>query len=323
IDSASTAPQIAEFELYNASGSPAPGSSASSASSVTPPVSQTVRYEAESAYLYRGIVDNIHSGYSGSGFADYENVNESYAEWTVTVPSAGQATATFRFANGTTTNRPMAISVNGAMVNSSLDFNGTGGWASWATQSMTLTLTAGTNVIRAASTTANGGPNVDYLEITTSGSAPSSSASSVAVSSVGSSTPQQPSSSSAPSSSVSSAPNNPSSSSSSTPGGEWVLGTNLAGNAGADGSSKGGGTSYGNVTDGNLGTYWPPSSTSGQRISIKGLSGSFNTVIIRELNNATTSWRLVNNDNGTVLASGTSLGSERVITGFGTISASK
>lgn len=198
IDSASTAPQIAEFELYNASGSPAPGSSASSVSSVTPPVSQTVRYEAESAYLYRGIVDNIHSGYSGSGFADYENVNESYAEWTVTVPSAGQATATFRFANGTTTNRPMAISVNGAMVNSSLDFNGTGGWASWATQSMTLTLSAGTNVIRAASTTANGGPNVDYLEITTSGSAPSSSASSVAVSSVGSSTPQQPSSSSTP-----------------------------------------------------------------------------------------------------------------------------
>src|SRR5690606_1569343 len=80
---------------------------------------------------------------------------------------------------------------------------------------------------------------------------------------------------------------------------------------------------YGNVTDGKPGTYWSPSSTSGQSISIKGLSGSFNTVIIRELNNATTSWRPVNNDNGTVLASGTSLSSERVITGFGTISASK
>ncbi len=208
IDSASSAPQIAEFEMYNATGSvPAsstPATSASSASSVTPPpasssansstapVGETVRYEAESAYLYRGIVDNIHNGYSGSGFADYENVSESYGEWTVTVPSAGQVTATFRFANGTTANRPMAISVNGNLVNSSMDFNGTGGWASWATQSLILTLNAGTNVIRAASTTSNGGPNVDYLEITTSGGVPSSSASSVAVSSA----PQQPSSSS-------------------------------------------------------------------------------------------------------------------------------
>ncbi|MGM8225153.1 pectate trisaccharide-lyase [Cellvibrio sp. ARAG 10.3] len=307
IDSANSAPQIAEFEMYNASGS-VPASSASSASSATPlpssssvsssapPINETVRYEAESAYLYRGTVDNIHSGYSGTGFADYENVSDSYGEWTVNVPSAGQVTATFRFANGTTVNRPMAISVNGNVVNSGLAFSGTGGWASWATQSITLTLNAGTNVIRAASTTANGGPNVDYLEITTTGSAPASSASSTPVSSASSSSAPEPE--------------------------PVVLGSNVAAGAAADGSSKGNGTSYGSVTDGNLGTYWSPSSTSGQRVSVKGLSGTFNTVIIRELNNATTSWRIVNNDNGAVLASGSSLGSERVIS-IGSVSASK
>ena len=136
--------------------------------------------------------------------------------------------------------------------------------------------------------------------------------------------PGQPGSSSS-SSSVSSALGNSSSnsSSSSDAGGPLVLGTNLAGGAGADGSSKGSGTSYGNVTDGNLSTYWSPGSSSGQRISIKGLSGSFNAVIIRELNNVTTSWRLVNNDNGDVLAYGNSLGNERIITGFGTIAVSK
>lgn len=283
-------------------GSPASSSSAAAVSSTAPvasssssaPVSaETARYEAESAYLFRGVVDNIHNGYSGSGFADYENVSESYAEWTVNAPVAGQATATFRFANGTTTNRPMAISVNGNVINSSLAFNGTGGWASWATQTITVTLNAGTNVIRAASASTSGGPNVDYLEITTAGSAPASSSSAAAVSSA-------------------------------APEPEPVeLGNNIAAGAGADGSSKGNGTSYGSVSDGNLSTYWSPASTSGERVSVKGLSGSFNTVIIRELNNATTSWRLVNNDNGAVLASGSSLGNERVISGFGSVSASK
>ncbi|HSX64962.1 MAG TPA: hypothetical protein VLF15_09550, partial [Pseudoxanthomonas sp.] len=35
-------------------------------------------------------------------------------------------------------------------------------------------------------------------------------------------------------------------------------GTNLSLGAGSDGSSKASGTSYGNVLDGNIGTYWSP-----------------------------------------------------------------
>ena len=37
---------------------------------------------------------------------------------------------------------------------------------------------------------------------------------------------------------------------------------------GADGSSKAGGTSYGNVKDGNAGTYWAPGSATGY-VSVK------------------------------------------------------
>lgn len=288
----------------SSSSSSAPASSASSApvsssSSSTPATGGTQTLQAENAYIDRGTVDNIHSGYTGAGFVDYENVTGSYVEWTVTGVPAGQATATFRYANGTTTNRAMSITVNGQVVNSSLAFNGTGAWANWAEQSMTLNLSAGTNVIRATAVTSSGGPNLDYLELTTAAasSAPASSSSSAAPVS---------------SSSASSAPNQ-------EPG---ELGPNIADDADADGSSKGGGTSYGNVTDGNLSSYWSPSSSSGQRVSVKGLSGSFNTVIIRELNNATTSWRLVNNDNGQLLASGSTLGSAGVIT-FASVSASK
>lgn len=288
----------------SSSSSSVPASSSSStpvssSSSSTPASGGTQTLQAESAYIDRGVVDNIHSGYTGAGFVDYENVAGSYVEWTVHGVPAGQATAKFRFANGTTTNRAMSIAVNGQVVNSSLAFNGTGAWANWAEQSMALTLNAGTNVIRATAVTSSGGPNLDYLELTTAAasSAPTSSSSSAAPVS---------------SSSASSAPNQ-------EPG---ELGPNIADDAAADGSSKGGGTSYGNVTDGNLSSYWSPSSSSGQRVSVKGLSGSFNTVIIRELNNATTSWRLVNNDNGQVLASGSSLGSARVIS-FASVSASK
>ena len=95
------------------------------------------------------------------------------------------------------------------------------------------------------------------------------------------------------------------------------LGPNLALGAGADGSSKGGGSSYGNVIDGNLSSYWQPSGTNNERIGVKNIGASFNTVIIRELNGTTTSWRLEDHDTGTVFASGSSLGSERIISGFG------
>ncbi|MFY1704909.1 cellulose-binding protein [Micromonospora sp. WMMA1923] len=87
--------------------------------------------------------------------------------------------------------------------------------------------------------------------------------------------------------------------------------TNLSLGAGSDGSSKASGTSYGNVLDGNMGTWWSPSGSTG-RISIKwGAATTVASVNIREAAGAVGvigSWRLVNNDNGAVLASGTGAG---------------
>jgi pectate lyase len=88
-------------------------------------------------------------------------------------------------------------------------------------------------------------------------------------------------------------------------------GNNLSLGAGADGSSKGGGTSYGNVIDGNTGSYWSPSGSTG-RISVKWSSATtVSRAVIREASGATGvigSWRLVNNDNGAVLATGNGAG---------------
>ncbi|WP_422741415.1 cellulose-binding protein [Micromonospora sp. WMMD754] len=87
--------------------------------------------------------------------------------------------------------------------------------------------------------------------------------------------------------------------------------TNLSIGAGADGSSKAAGTSYGNVVDGDLGTYWSPVGTTG-RISVKwGSATTVASVAVREAAGAVGvigSWRVVNNDTGAVLASGAGAG---------------
>ena len=90
-----------------------------------------------------------------------------------------------------------------------------------------------------------------------------------------------------------------------------ALGTNLSLGAGADGTSKASGTSFGNVIDGNASTYWSPSGTTG-RVSVKwGSAQTVSTIIIEEASGAVGnigSWQVVNNDNGSVLASGTGAG---------------
>jgi chitinase len=129
----------------------------------------STQYEAESATISQGSVASDHTGYSGSGFVDYTNVSGSYVQWSVSVATAGSTSLVLRYANGTTTSRPMDISVNGTVVASGKAFNGTGSWDTWANGTVTVTLNAGTNTIRATATTANGGPNVDYLTVTTGG----------------------------------------------------------------------------------------------------------------------------------------------------------
>jgi polygalacturonase len=130
----------------------------------TPPA--FTRYEAESATISQGVVESNWTGFTGTGFVNNDNVVGSYVEWTVNAAQAGNATLTFRFANGTAANRPIAITVNGVAV-TTLPCPGTGSgtWTTWQTAAVTAALTAGVNTIRATGTTATGGPNLDNLEV--------------------------------------------------------------------------------------------------------------------------------------------------------------
>jgi glucose/arabinose dehydrogenase len=124
-----------------------------------------VDYQAESATISRGAVESNHAGFTGSGFVNLDNVVGSYVEFAVTAAATGPAALVFRFANGTTTDRPMDVTVNGTLAAGARSFPGTGAWSTWQDNTLNANLVAGANTVRVTATTANGGPNLDRLQV--------------------------------------------------------------------------------------------------------------------------------------------------------------
>ena len=127
----------------------------------------TTEYEAEDAAISQGVVESNWAGFTGRGFVNYDNLVGSYVEWTVNSATAAASDLTLRFAHGTTQNRAMDISVNGTLVSNDLSFAGTGAWTTWQDKTLRANLVAGTNKIRASAATADGGPNLDKLTVST------------------------------------------------------------------------------------------------------------------------------------------------------------
>ncbi|HCU49104.1 MAG TPA: oxidoreductase, partial [Micromonosporaceae bacterium] len=131
---------------------------------VAPPANFT-DYQAESCTISQGLVESNHAGFTGTGFVNTDNVAGSYVQCSVSSAAAGSFSVEIRYANGTTTDRPMSITVNGTVVEASRSFAGTGAWATWATQTLNVNLNAGANTIRVTATTAGGGPNLDRFRV--------------------------------------------------------------------------------------------------------------------------------------------------------------
>jgi hypothetical protein len=106
-----------------------------------------------------------HAGFTGTGFVDFAD-GAAGGNTTVNVTQTGAKTVTFRYANATASNRPCAITLNGATVGT-LAFGSTGAWETWKTVSITVNFGTGTGskALKITSTTAAGGPNLDALSI--------------------------------------------------------------------------------------------------------------------------------------------------------------
>jgi Glycosyl hydrolases family 28/Carbohydrate binding module (family 6)/Carbohydrate binding module (family 35) len=120
-----------------------------------------VDYQAEGCTIGQSVVESVHAGFTGTGYVNTDNAVGPFIDCAVTGPATSLAV---RFANGTTTVRPMALTVDGAPAGT-VNFPGTGAWPTWSTVTVPVSLGAGSHTIRLTATTANGGPNVDRLSL--------------------------------------------------------------------------------------------------------------------------------------------------------------
>lgn len=286
-DPASCVPDVvsrtagADTGLRESDGSCTPTSppppSTSPPPTTSPPPGPAGRFEAENPpATCAGSIDSNHSGFSGTGFCNTDNQTGAAAQFTIDA-GAGTATLDIRYANGSTSNRAADIVVNGTVVHPAVAFEPTGAWNNWSTVTVTVPVSSGSNTVRLVATTSGGLGNIDHLDVDLAGA--------------GSPTPT-------PTPTPTSSPPPPS-------------GTNLSIGADSDGSSKASGTSYGNVRDGDMSTFWSPTGPTG-RISIKwDTNPTVATVIIREAagsEGTIGSWQLYEHDTGTVLATGSGAG---------------
>ncbi len=113
-----------------------------------------------------GTIDSNHSGFTGSGFANADNVVGSGINWSVNVPSSGIYRLSWRMANGGATDRTAQLLVNGVTEVTTVSFPYTGGWSSWVTpQGVDVLLSQGINQIKLEAITSSGLANIDHFSI--------------------------------------------------------------------------------------------------------------------------------------------------------------
>jgi pectate lyase len=122
-------------------------------------------YQAETADLYKAIVETKNGGFLGDSYINFDNEPGSYLELRIGLLNTGTQEVKIRFANGSSTSRPMQISLNGEEIIASLVFEPTGSWTQWDTLTIQANFKAGINLLRLTSTGSEGGPNIDQLEV--------------------------------------------------------------------------------------------------------------------------------------------------------------
>ncbi len=139
----------------------------SETTTTTTAVPTAERYYAVDADYYKGVRENTNAGFAGDAYVNYDNLIGSYVEWTVEAPADGNYEVDFRYANGTDANRQIKVITNGDKAYGEyVDFEGTGSWTEWSDKKTVASLKKGKNTIKAYAVTANGGPNIDYIELT-------------------------------------------------------------------------------------------------------------------------------------------------------------
>ena len=110
-----------------------------------------------------GTTDSNHEGFTGKGFFNIANANTSTATYNVTSDqSASNARVMIRYAFDGTANRDMKITIDNGTYD--VAFPPTGGWTTWDTAYIeNVWVDALDFKVTIASTTSDGGPNIDMI----------------------------------------------------------------------------------------------------------------------------------------------------------------
>ena len=126
----------------------------------------TTTYQAENASdIDEGVVESIHAGFTGTGYLNINNFNNTFALYIVNRPVAGTVAVKVRYANGGTTNRPINVSAGGG---GSAQIAGapTGSWTNWVSATVNIAMAAGDNDFVLSSVSNDGMPNIDKFDLT-------------------------------------------------------------------------------------------------------------------------------------------------------------
>ncbi len=121
-------------------------------------------YAVDAGYS-QAFPETTNAGFDRDGYINFENLYGGYINWTLQVPEAGNYKLTFRYANGTDTNRTCRLTCNASPAYYDQAFAGTGAWTTWQDVSVVLPLLAGVNMIKTMAVTGDGGPNMDYMDV--------------------------------------------------------------------------------------------------------------------------------------------------------------
>ena len=112
-----------------------------------------------------GTIDSNNAGFTGAGFANTNNATNAAVRYKVNIPTTGSYTLRWRYANGTTTDRPGSVRVNGNTVGN-VALAPTGAWTTWTNSAnVTVSLNAGLNDVHLVATTAGGVANIDSFTV--------------------------------------------------------------------------------------------------------------------------------------------------------------
>lgn len=127
--------------------------------------SLTIEEEQAGFCSVDGTVDSNNEGFLGDGFANTANVVGSTIEWRVNAATSGNYRLHWRYANGSTANRPGNVLINGSE-RGTVDLPSTAAWVTYANSSVIdVSLNAGSNTVILQAIAPSGLANIDNFTV--------------------------------------------------------------------------------------------------------------------------------------------------------------